>query len=126
MSGATLTTVVVDWEAAEEIAERLGANTRRLVAGRHVEAAQEWSLRMARDNTETRDPQRSLSYFELAVVLGHREPAVKDGAGREWRELEQEVQRLAGAIRAKALDEAVDRAKTGSLVDPGELAEDGD
>ena len=96
--------------AAEAVAEKLGVQTRLLVAARHVETARDWALQMASENSRQSDPRRATSYFELAVVLGHHEPAVDDLASRKWRELAEEAQRLWTATRVKADEEAAKEA----------------
>src|SRR5262245_1534658 len=65
----TMTTVnldTIDWEAAHLVAQHLGAHTRNLVAVRDPEPAIEWALQQGVMDHGT----RSISYYELAVILG--------------------------------------------------------
>jgi hypothetical protein len=91
----------IDWEAAEQVADRLGMNTRRLVSLGDPDAAIEWALRMSREYTGI----AALSYYELAVILGHREPKVTAGATLEWRELLRSVETLAATVKEKVAAE---------------------
>jgi hypothetical protein len=106
----TTTETTIDWPAAAGIAERLGVHTRRLVAERNVETTRDWCLRMARENTGEGTALRSISYYELAVLLGHRGPTVDDLAGRDWSDLLLATQELSASVRTKAAEEAA-RAK---------------
>lgn len=64
----TTTTETIDWAGADEIAARLGARTRRLVADRDAEAVIEWARRMGREHS---GPAAN-TYVELAVLLEPR------------------------------------------------------
>jgi hypothetical protein len=97
---------VVDWEAAEAAAERLGAITRKHVADRNADALRDWCLEMSRVHVGEGNAVRSLSYFELAVAAGHRPRAVVEREQSEWGELLQEAQRLAAIIAVKVTAEA--------------------
>ena len=77
--------MVVDWNAAEHVADGLGIQTRKLVAERNDEAAREWALKMASaHNVYAGNGPRAASYLELAVLLGHvvpvEEPVEDDAA----------------------------------------------
>jgi hypothetical protein len=64
--------MAVDWKAAEHVADRLGIQTRKLVAGRDDEASREWALKMSSaHNIYAGNGPRAASYLELAVLLGH-------------------------------------------------------
>jgi hypothetical protein len=68
------TTNTINWAAAERVAERLGVRTRELVAAKDPEAVQEWALQMSRAHDGSGyNAQRSASYIELAVLVGHHE-----------------------------------------------------
>jgi hypothetical protein len=86
MTTYTDTVASIDWEAADRVAERLGARTRELVAEREPESACLWTLRMAaetaRFGTVANGP-RAASYLELAVLLGHVAPDPFDDERRE-------------------------------------------
>lgn len=90
----------IDWEAAVAVAEQLGARTRMLVASKDADAAREWAIRMASDNSGTE--RRSLTYLELAVMLGHGRDEVREQARLDWNSLLAEVVRLKAAVGAKA------------------------
>ena len=109
----------VDWEAAEAVAERLGAMTRKLVAERDVDAAKDWALRMARENDYGMNALRSMSYHELSVLLGHSEPAIDDlhrpdaitlQPGQESREHPPHRPDMKARVSALAQREDVERA----------------
>lgn len=95
------TTETIDWDAAKAVTRRLGAHTRRLVAERDIEQAREWARMLSLQNIGV----RSISYYELAVILGHRSPMIDDASRRDWRELVQATEDLAAAVRAKTADE---------------------
>ena len=42
----------VDWEAAEEVAGRLGLHSRKLVGGRDPDEVIHWALRMERETRQ--------------------------------------------------------------------------
>lgn len=100
----------VDWATADAVAAGLGLMTRKVVAEGDAEAAQRWCLMMTRTHTGEGNALRSLSYFELAVVLGHREPKIDAAAGLKWGELVVATQRLAAAVKAKAAEDDAARA----------------
>ncbi len=97
-----------DWWAVTQAAQGLGINTRRLVATQDGDRALEWALRMSHEHSGV----TALSYFELAVMLGHRDPKVTAGARLEWSDLLRAVEKLAGTIKVKAAAEkaAADKA----------------
>jgi hypothetical protein len=70
------TTTTIDWVAVDEIAARLGARTRRLVADRDRDAVNEWGRRMAREH---QGPAAN-TYLELAVLLAPAEEVPDDAA----------------------------------------------
>ena len=98
----------VDWEAAEIVAGALGRMARDRVQRRDAGTVRDWSLQMARAHTGEGNALRSMSYFELAVIAGHRPREVEEG--REWRELLQEAQALAALVRVKAEEDEAARA----------------
>jgi hypothetical protein len=75
-----------NWNAAEQVSDRLGVQTRKLVAERDEETAREWALRMASQHhgpgISSTNESRAASYLELAVLLGHEpeEPVEDDAA----------------------------------------------
>jgi hypothetical protein len=97
----TTKTTTPDWWAVTQAAQGLGIQTRRLVALHDADAAITWALRMSREHTGV----ASLSYYELAVMLGHHDAKVTAGASLEWHEMLQAVQTLAAAVKAKAAEE---------------------
>jgi len=104
-----------DWQAATQAAQALGINTRRLVALHDTDAAITWTLQMSREHTGV----AALSYYELAVMLGHQDGKVTAGATLAWHELLQAVGKLQATVKAKAAeekataDEAAARKKAG-------------
>jgi hypothetical protein len=96
-----------DWWAVTQAAQGLGINTRRLVALRNTDEAREWALQMSREQQGV----ISLSYYELAAMLGHREPEIEAAAGRDWNELLRAAEKLAAAVKVKVQEEAA-AAKT--------------
>ena len=99
----------VDWKAAEIVAAGLGRMARDRVQRRDAAGLQAWSLQMARAHVGEGNSQRSMSYFELAVIAGYRSPREVE-EGREWRELLQEAQTLASAVALKASEDEAARA----------------
>jgi hypothetical protein len=100
----------VDWQAATKAAESLGARTRELVlegmfAG-NAEALKEWCLQQANAHVGAGNAVRSLSYFELAVVVGHRPDGLVAELRKPWVELLREAEKLTAAIRVKVQAEA--------------------
>jgi hypothetical protein len=87
------TSSAADWAAAEEVAARVGANTRRLIALRDP-AAIAWVLQVSREHTGV----ASLTYYELAVMLGHRGAKVTAAAYLDWNGLLREVGELQAAV----------------------------
>jgi hypothetical protein len=69
----TSPTDTIDWEACWSAAAQLGAITRMLIIERDYEGAREWALRMAsaQGGASPANAARAVSYFELAVLLGH-------------------------------------------------------
>jgi hypothetical protein len=90
-----------DWWAVTQAAQGLGVNTRRLVALHDTDAVITWALRMSREHTGV----AALSYYELAVLAGHRDAKVTASARLDWNELLRSVEKLAGAVKAKAAEE---------------------
>jgi hypothetical protein len=91
-----------DWTAAANVADALGRHTLHLVARRDLEQAREWALQMSTQNVGV----RSISYYELAVLLGHDEKAIQDHARQEWNQLLRQVKALQATVRVKADAEA--------------------
>jgi hypothetical protein len=114
-----------DWWAVTQAAQGLGINTRRLVALHDAETAITWALRMSREHSGI----AALSYFELAVMLGHRDAKVTAGASLEWNELLRAVEKLQAAVKVKAdeerraADEAAAAAKAAAEKEAAEAAE---
>src|SRR5262249_41482757 len=88
----------VDWWAVTQAAQLLGANTRRLVALQDTDEAIRWCLDMSRSHSGV----ASLSYFEVAVMLGHRDRKGTAGARLEWNDLLLAVEKLQAAVAVKA------------------------
>lgn len=99
----------IDWWAVTQAAQGLGVNTRRLVALHDTDRAIIWALQMSREHTGV----ASVSYYELAVMLGHRDTKVAAGASLDWNELLKAVEKVAGSVRAKVEEEkaAADAAR---------------
>jgi hypothetical protein len=95
------TNTAPDWWAVTQAAQGLGINTRRLVALHDADAAITWALRMSREHSGV----AALSYYELAVMLGHRDPKVTASASLDWNELLRAVEKLDGAVKLKAAEE---------------------
>jgi hypothetical protein len=93
----TDTTESIDWWAVTQAAQGLGSNTRRLVALHDVDRAITWVLQMSLEHNGA----RSLSYYELAVMLGHHDAKVTTAASRDWNELLRQVERLRAAVKVK-------------------------
>jgi hypothetical protein len=94
-------TLEPDWFAVTQAAQALGSGTRRLVASHDTDGAIAWCLQMSREHSGV----TSLSYYELAVMLGHRDKKTRERAALEWNSLLREVEALAGAVKAKAAEE---------------------
>ena len=101
----------VDWEAAAKVAESLGARTRELVREGNAEALKAWCLQQASAHVGDANAVRSLSYFELAVVAGHRPARLVAELRKPWVELLREAEKLTAAIRVKTQAEAEAEAK---------------
>jgi hypothetical protein len=93
----TTATDTIDWAAVEQVATRLGINTRRLVLLGDPDAAIAWALQMSREWRGL----AALSYYELAVMLGYREQEAATGATLEWRELIRSVETIAATVKMK-------------------------
>jgi hypothetical protein len=78
----TDTNDAIEWEACWGLATQLGARTRMLIVERDYEGAREWALQMASapSNASPANGTRVISYFELAVLLGHRAREVQEDA----------------------------------------------
>jgi hypothetical protein len=96
-------TTDIDWWAVTQAAQGLGINTRRLVAQHDADQAITWALQMSREHGGV----ASLSYYELAVMLGHRDGKVTAGASLEWNELLKAAEKVVGSVRAKVEEEKV-------------------
>jgi hypothetical protein len=92
-----MTSTKIDWEAADQAAQSLGLITRQHVADRDPEVAIAWALQMSREHAGI----TSLSFYELAVMLGHRDPKVVAGAPLEWRQLLRSVEEIAATVKVK-------------------------
>ena len=103
----TTDTTDIDWEACWSLATQLGARTRTMIVERDYEGAREWALQMASAHGQAgaANGTRAISYFELAVLLGHREPEIEAAASLDWNELLPAVEKLAGAVKVKAAEE---------------------
>jgi hypothetical protein len=88
-----MSVVEIDWDAAAAVAEGLGRRTLILVAKRDAKGLQKWCLEMASVFADEASAVRSLSYFELAVLAGHRTRA-GSANDRQWRDLQAEAQQL--------------------------------
>ena len=88
----------IDWNAAETVAERLGIRTRSLVAAGDADQAMGWALQMSHEHSGV----AAVSYFELAVMLGYRDP---EASLDDWSDLLQSVHKIAGVVKAKIADE---------------------
>jgi hypothetical protein len=80
----TIVTPEVDWQAAANVAESLGAHTRELVLEGNAEALKEWCLQQASAHVGAGNAVRSLSYFELAVIAGHRPDGLVAELRKPW------------------------------------------
>jgi hypothetical protein len=100
----------IDWQAAVKAAESLGARTRELVLkamfANNAEALKQWCLQQASAHVGDGNAVRSLSYFELAVIAGHRPERLVAELRKPWVELLQEVEKLRAAVRVKVEAEA--------------------
>jgi signal transduction histidine kinase len=107
MTTTTTTTEAIDWEACWSLASRLGAHTRTLLVERDYDAARAWALQMAGayGQASPANGVRAVSYYELAVLLGHREPEIDAAASLDWNELLPAVEKLAAAVKVKAQDD---------------------
>jgi hypothetical protein len=70
-------TTLIDWAAAEQVAARLGARTRQLVAERDPDAVRNWAVRMvgecsAAGVSDVNWP-RAASYLELGALVASAE-----------------------------------------------------
>jgi hypothetical protein len=92
----------IDWVAADAVARQLGAHTRHLVAAGDSGPAIAWALQQSGANAGP----RAVSYYELAMLLGHQRPQVEENARRDWHVLMERTQRLAATVKAKAAAEA--------------------
>jgi hypothetical protein len=106
----TIVTPEVDWQAAAKAAESLGARTRELVLegmfADNAEALEEWCLQQANAHVGAGNAVRSLSYFELAVIAGHRPDGLVAELRKPWVELLREAEKLTAAVRVKVQAEA--------------------
>jgi hypothetical protein len=108
----TIDTIEIDWEKCWAAATQLGAITRQLIVDREYDTAREWALRMASAHGQASpaNGQRALSYYELAILLGHEIDDVDGRAQLEWEALLGEVAKLKAAVDKKA-EEAMARAE---------------
>jgi hypothetical protein len=91
----------VDWHAAAKAAESLGARTRELVLegmfANNAEALKAWCLQQSSAHVGGGNAVRSLSYFELAVIAGHRPNELVAELRKPWIELLREAEKLTAA-----------------------------
>ena len=97
----TRKTTDIDWWAVTQAAQGLGITTRRLVALHDPDAAITWALRMRSEHTGP----AALSYYELAVMPGHRDAKVTAAASLDYAELLRAVETLHAAVKVKAAEE---------------------
>ena len=104
MTDTATETTMVDWEKCWAAATSLGAITRQLIVDREYDAARAWALQMASAHGQASpvNGQRALSYYELAVLLGHESKDVDGRAQLEWEALLGEVAKLKAATEKKA------------------------
>jgi hypothetical protein len=107
----TIVTPEVDWQAAANVAESLGAHTRELVLEGNAEALKEWCLQQASAHVGAGNAVRSLSYFELAVIAGHRPDGLVAELRKPWVELLRDAEKLTAAVRVKVQAEAETEAE---------------
>jgi TPR repeat protein len=107
------TETTVDWEKCWAAATQLGAITRQLIVDREYDTAREWALRMASAHGQgsPANGQRALSYYELAVLLGHENKDVDGRAQLDWEALLGEAAKLKVAVETKAKDAKAALAK---------------
>jgi hypothetical protein len=100
----TDTNDAIDWEACWSLATQLGARTRMLIVERDYEGAREWALQMAsaHSNASPANGTRAISYFELAVLLGHRANEIQEDARLDWDALLAKVSALQRSVKEKA------------------------
>jgi hypothetical protein len=134
---ATTTETTIDWEKCWQLATQLGAHTRALIVEHDYEGAREWALQMISQQGDGSpvNSQRALSYFELAVLLGHRANEVQEEARLDWdallvkaSTLQRSVQEKVDAEKAAAEKaKAVAKAAGAQEAEPDEQEEvDGD
>src|SRR5262245_37712041 len=101
----------VDWNAAARVADRLGLRPRELVDEQDADAVCDWALRMASQcNTSRFMEPRVASYFELATLVGHREP-IPTQSQLDWLEkslsgIEKQLGRVHDVLAAIAAESA--------------------
>src|SRR5512132_2053868 len=100
-------TTEIDWWAVTQAAQGLGINTRRLVALHDVDRAITWALQMSREHNGV----ASLSYYELATMLGYRDAKVTTRADHDWNALLREAEQLRAAVKVKADAEQAEAEK---------------
>lgn len=112
---ATTTETTIDWEKCWQLATQLGAHTRALIVEHDYEGAREWALQMISQQGDGSpvNSQRALSYFELAILLGHRANEVQEDARLDWDSLLAKVSTLQRSVQEKVDAEkaAADKAK---------------
>jgi hypothetical protein len=91
----------IDWWPVTQAAQGLGVNTRRLVALHDTDQAITWCLQMSREHVGV----AALSYYELAVMLGHHDGKVTAAASLDWAELLKAVETVAAAVKVKIQEE---------------------
>jgi hypothetical protein len=110
----TTATETIDWEACWSLAAQLGARTRTLIVERDYEGAREWALQMAsaHGSASPANGARALSYFELAVLLGHRANEVREDARLDWEGLLAKASTLQRSVQQKVDAEKAAAKKT--------------
>jgi hypothetical protein len=112
-------TTEVDWWAVTQAAQGLGINTRRLVALRDADRAITWALQMSREHNGA----ASLSYYELATMLGHRDAKVTTRADHDWNALLREAEQLRAAVKVKVDAERAEAEKAKAQAEKAAAAE---
>lgn len=111
MTKTATDTTAIDWEACWNLASRLGAHTRALIVQRDYDGARAWALQMVRSQDGALSAERTLTYYELAVLLGHEQASVDVQAQLDWDALVGEVVKLKAATEKKAAAAKADREK---------------
>jgi hypothetical protein len=106
-------TTEIDWWAVTPV--RPGARHQHAPARRlhDAERAITWALQMSREHNGV----ASLSYYELAAMLGHRDAKVTTRAHHDWNALLREAEQLRAAVKVKVSAEQAEAEKAKAEAD---------